>query len=149
DNGNPANAQLNGPSCVLPVGADVVFICDRGNHVIRKVQGGVITTVAGVGASAGFNGDGNALQTLFNHPSDIAFDAAGNLGSSDGDNNRIRRLNTDGTVTTLAGTGATGYAGENVLATGSSIAGPAGITVAPNGTVVFAEGEADRIRGII
>jgi len=148
DNGPAVAAQLQFPACVLVGPGDVVYICDKANNRIRRVQGGVITTVAGSGV-AGFSGDGPATAAALNEPEDAAFDATGRIVFSDQGNNRVRVLDlAAGTVTTIAGTGVAGYGGEGVPATAASIAAPAGVAVAADGRVIFGERDADRVRAI-
>jgi uncharacterized protein (TIGR03437 family) len=87
-----------------PVG-NLVF-CDSTNHVIRRVRtDGIIETIAGTGVS-GYSGDGGAAsQALLNYPKQPRYDAAGNLYFYDSGNQRIRRIDTNGIVTTIAGNG--------------------------------------------
>ena len=88
-----------------------LFIADGHNHRIRRVDPqGIITTVAGIGSEgadgAGFGGDGGpAVEAQLNLPQDVAVDGAGNLFIADTDNNRVRRVDPAGTITTVAGTG--------------------------------------------
>jgi hypothetical protein len=90
-----------------------MFIADGGNDVIRKVNvQGIISTVAGNG-TAGFSGDGGpATSAQLYSPYAVVFDKAGNMYIPDNVNNRIRKVSTDGTITTFAGTGAKGYTGD-------------------------------------
>ena len=85
-------------------GAGNLYIADGGNHRIRKVNSaGVISTVAGSGAQ-GFGGDGGAATAaLLNFPIDVAPDALGNLYIAEWVNNRIRKVDSDGNITTVAG----------------------------------------------
>jgi sugar lactone lactonase YvrE len=90
-----------------------LLIADVYNNVIRKVdRAGVITTVAGTG-QAGFSGDGGpATQAQLRKPYGLLFDQAQNLLITDSENNRIRRVGRDGIITTIAGSGVQGYAGD-------------------------------------
>src|SRR5512137_2030039 len=100
DNGPATAAALNFPSCVAIGPGDVVFICDKANHRIRKVQGGVISTVAGTGVP-GFTGDGTATAVALNQPDDAAI-ANGILYFTDQENNRLRQVDlATGALTTL------------------------------------------------
>src|ERR1041385_2749995 len=109
DNGRAAAAQLHSPSGIAFDGAGNLYIADQLNHRIRKVgPDGTIATVAGNG-SAGYSGDGGkATAPSLNGPMDVASDSAGNLYIADTLNHRIRRVDTGGTITTLAGTGTPG-----------------------------------------
>src|SRR6185369_17052018 len=98
-----------------------IYIADTDNQRIRKVAAnGIITTVAGDGKQ-GYSGDSDpsknltvlARQSSLNSPQQAIPDAAGNLYISDFGNNRIRKVATDGTIFTFAGTGVSGFAGEN------------------------------------
>ena len=145
DNGPATSAALNFPSCVAVGPGDVIFICDKANERIRKVQGGIITTVAGTGV-AGFSGDGIATAVALKEPEDIAI-AGGILYFSDQENNRLRQINlANGMLTTLAGTGPSGFAGENVPGASSTLASPMGVAIASDGRILFAERDAHRLR---
>jgi streptogramin lyase len=104
DGGPATSARLNYPKGteIAPDGS--LYIADNNNHRVRRVdlQTGIITTVAGTG-SAGFSGDGGpATAAKLNEPRNIAFDSAGRLYIVDQNNGRIRRVGTDGTITTIA-----------------------------------------------
>jgi sugar lactone lactonase YvrE len=147
DNGPAAAAALQFPSCVAVGPGDVVYICDKANNRIRKVQGGIITTVAGTGVP-GFTGDGVATAVALKEPEDIAI-AGGILYFSDQENNRIRQIDLgNNALTTLAGTGPSGFGGENVPGASSTLASPMGLAIASDGRVVFAERDAHRVRAL-
>lgn len=147
DNGPAAAAALAFPACVLVAPGDVVYICDKANHRLRKVQNGIITTVAGTGTK-GFNGDGPGLTVTLNEPEDLIL-VNGNLVFSDQENNRIRQLNlANGAVTTLAGTGPSGFGGENVPAATATLASPMGLAATSDGRILFAERDAHRLRAL-
>ena len=90
------------------------YIADAGNNVIRKVNSaGIITTIAGNG-TRGYSGDGGpATAAQLNKPADIAFDNVGNIYICDTYNNVIRKINTSGIISTIAGYGDLGYSGDN------------------------------------
>jgi sugar lactone lactonase YvrE len=147
ENGNATGAQLNFPSCIVFAPGDVAYICDKANHRIRRVQNGTITTVAGTGAP-GFSGDGPGATTALNEPED-AIVVGGNLVFSDQENNRIRQLNlATNAVTTIAGTGPSGFAGDNVPAASSTLASPMGLAAAADGRILFAERDSHRVRAL-
>jgi sugar lactone lactonase YvrE len=146
-NGGALVAHFNAPSCVLPIDADSFYVCDSLNHVIRRVDGATVRTVAGTG-TAGF-ADGPAATAQFNNPINLAFDAAGNLLIVDRDNNRLRVLDLgSNTVSTIGGTGEETVSADGQPAATSPISGPSGITLAPDGRVVFAEEGSHRVRAI-
>jgi sugar lactone lactonase YvrE len=148
DGGPAAGAQLAFPACVLIAPGDVLYVCDKGNHVIRRISGGIITTVAGVPGSGGFNGDGVATATQLFEPEDLALAPDGSLILADARNNRVRQIVVGGNVTTLAGTGTSAFAGDDVPAASSPLAAPFGVAVRSDGTVFIAERDAERVRAI-
>ncbi len=88
-----------------------LYIADAGNHRIRKVSNGVITTVAGNG-TLGYSGDGGlATIAQLNSPSGISVDSAGNLYIADTKNNAVRKV-INGVITTIAGNGTAGFSGD-------------------------------------
>ena len=131
DNILATTAELNDPTCIAIDTAGNLYIVDRGNNRIRKVtaSSGIITTIAGTGI-AGFSGD-NGIATLaqINYPYGIAIDTLGNIFFSDGDNARIRKIDTSGIITTIAGNGIYGYNGDSIMATAAEFESPGGITV--------------------
>ena len=114
DGGPATAAQLYAPAGVALDGAGNLYIADLLNHRIRKVDSaGVITTVAGSGevgfGEGGFGGDGGpATAAQLNFPEGVALDGAGNLYISDTRNQRIRKVDAAGVITTVAGYGPTG-----------------------------------------
>ena len=104
DGGPATSAQLNCASGVVTDAAGDFFIADYLNNRIRKVDAaGIITTIAGTG-TPGFTGDGGpALSAEINLPNDVDLDAAGNLYIADSGNNRVRKIDTTGVITTVVG----------------------------------------------
>jgi hypothetical protein len=110
--------QATAAALYYPVGVDFdatgnLFISDESNNRIRKVSTiGVINTVVGNGTS-GYNGDGGqATSTALCYPSGVCFDPSGNMFISDSENNRIRKVNTLGIISTIAGNGTVGNSGD-------------------------------------
>lgn len=146
DGGAPAGARLNQPLDVAIDTAGRVLIADTGNHRIRRVVNNVITTVAGSGA-AGYQGEGaDALKLAFSNPAAVAGDASGNIYVGDTDNSRIRRVAPNGAVTTMAGTGVSGFSGDNGPAVRARISGPQDVVVEAGGTLLSVEAANLRIR---
>ncbi len=144
DNGPAAAAQLSYPDGVAVDAAGNLYITDTDNNRIRKVSGGVITTVAGNGAE-GFSGDnGPATSAQLGWPYSVAVDAAGNLYIADTFNNRIRKVS-NGVITTLGGDGTFGFSGDNVAATSAAVS-PSGVAVDSAGRVYVADNVNNRIR---
>lgn len=149
DGGFATLAELNYPAGITLDGLGNLYIADRINHLIRKVNSsGIITTVAG-NDTAGYNGDtGLATLAKLNYPSDVAVDAAGNIYISDYGNNRIRKVNTSGFISTIAGTGALGYSGDGGLATAAQIDIPEGVAIDALGNIYIADCGNQRIRKV-
>ena len=117
-------ARFNNPQGIAAVGTDL-YVADAGNHAIRKVTAaGVVTTIAGLPGTPGFvNGTGTVAR--FNTPRGIATDGS-SLFVSDSGNHAIRKISIlTGAVTTLAGTGASGYANTPA----ATFNGPEGVAV--------------------
>jgi sugar lactone lactonase YvrE len=149
DGGAATNASLYYPTGLALDGKGNLFIADYFNNVIRKVDAnGIITTVAGTN-SAGFSGDGGpATNAMFSDPRAVAVDARGNLFIADLGNERVRKVDTNGIVTTYAGTNAYGFGGDGGPATNAILWGPAGVTVDTNGALFISDSSNNRIRKV-
>lgn len=113
DGGLAKNAELYYPVGLHFDNFDNLYIADDGNHVIRKVSpSGIISTIAGNGTS-GFSGDGGiATDAQLNLPTGVTTDQFGNVYIADYFNHRIRKVNTSGIISTIAGNGFLGYSGD-------------------------------------
>jgi sugar lactone lactonase YvrE len=142
-------AELNCPFGVAVDSAGNLYIADERNQRIRKVDAsGIITTVAGNG-TAGYNGDNiAATRAELNYPAGVAVDSAGNLYIADERNQRIRKVDANGTITTVAGNGTAGYNGDNVGATSAELNYPAGVAVDSAGKLYIADFANRRIRKV-
>jgi streptogramin lyase len=100
--GASGSALFNSPLGITIATNGAVFVADGGNHCIRKISGGNVTTFAGSPQVWG-NADGSGTNAQFNGPCGLKFDALGNLSVSDANNNTIRKISTNGIVTTFAG----------------------------------------------
>ncbi len=151
DNGPATAAELNNPASVAIDAAGDIFIADFSNNRIREVNHatGVNTTVAGNG-TAGYSGDiGPAPAAELFGPAGVAVDAAGNLFIADSYNNRIREVNhATGVISTVAGSGAQGYRGDNGPATAAGLSGPEGVAVDATGDLFIADTHNGRIREV-
>ena len=108
----------------------------------------IITTIAGTGAAA-YGGDGGPATTaILNNPYGIAVDPSGNIFIADYANNRIRKINSAGIITTIAGTGFSGFTGDGGPATNAKIYAPRGITSDNAGNIFFSDYANNRIRKI-
>jgi sugar lactone lactonase YvrE len=147
DSGLATSAELNAPSGVAVDAAGDVYIADSGNNRIRKVSGGVITTVAGNGKQD-FSGDsGQATSAELNAPGGVAVDSAGNLYIVDVNNNRIRKVS-NGTIITVAGNGTQGPGGDSGQATGAQLFLPEAIAVDSAGSLYIADDFNQRVRKV-
>ena len=147
DGGPAVEAELDNPSGVAVDGTGNLYIADTFNQRIRKVDStGTITTVAGTG-ELGFRGDGGpAVEAELDNPSGVAVDGAGNLYIADTDNQRIRKVDSSGVITTIAGTGEFGFGGDEGLATAAQLAFPRGVAVDGTGNLYIADTVNNRIR---
>ena len=134
DNGPATSAQLYNPTGVAMDSTGNLYIADMNNDRIRKVSGGVITTVAGGGTSFGDNGPATSAQ--LNGPADVAVDSAGNLYIADSWNNRIRKV-VKGVIATVAGGGTS--LGDNGPASSAQLNDPSGVAVDSAGNLYIAD----------
>ena len=160
EDGIPATeARLNWPTGVAVDAEDNVFIADSYNGVIRKVNAeGTITTIAGSGRIYGFGvmeddedvgDDGPATEAKLDWPTALAVDAEGNVYIADRGHDRIRKVDTAGIITTIAGTGERGFSGDDGPAAEAQIDGAAGITLDEEyGYAYIADTGNNRIRRI-
>ncbi|HEY1212349.1 MAG TPA: Ig-like domain repeat protein [Bryobacteraceae bacterium] len=142
-------APLNSPAALCYDSAGNFYIADQNNNIIRKVDtAGLLTTVAGTGEQ-GFDGDGgSATQATLDSPAGVAIDASGNLYISDTRNQRVRKVSTNGTISTIAGTGVAGFSGDGGVATVAMISLPTAIAVDSAGNIFFADSNNNRVREI-
>lgn len=149
DGGNALDAMLNAPRGLVADAEGNLYIADQNHHRVRRVdRGGVITTVAGTG-EAGYSGDGGpATLARLNQPAYLALDAAGNLYVTDLGNNRIRRIDRSGVITTVAGSGERGVGGEGTPALTTPLALPGRVAVDAAGNLYIPEQGANRVRRV-
>jgi sugar lactone lactonase YvrE len=139
--GPAASAKFNLPSGLVVDASGTIYIADTSNNKIRKLQGGVVSTVAGTGAFG--NADGPAASAAFDLPQGLAEDASGNLYIADSGNYEIRELS-GGQVTTLAGMPLTGHADGPALS--ASFYMPTGIAVDASGNIYIADNGNSELR---
>jgi hypothetical protein len=149
DGGVATSAVLNYPTAVAVDSAGNVYIADSNNHHIREIKSGTISTVAGDGEQF-FSGDGGlATAAGLDSPNGVAVDSAFNIYIGDTHNQRVRLVTfTTGIITTLAGTGVKTYTADGVAANTSALARPRGLAIAPNGTLLIADSDNDRVRSV-
>jgi uncharacterized protein (TIGR03437 family) len=139
DNGAASRAHFANPRDVSFDQAGNMYTADQLNHRIRKITpGGVVTTVAGTGYE-GFSPDGTpALSADLDTPQSVVLDPKGNIVFADTYNNRIRRIRTDGTIETIAGTGVFNHTGDGSLATQAALQSPDLLVYDSSGNLYFA-----------
>ena len=163
DGGQATDAMLwfgesSSSSGVAVDGMGNVYVADTRNHRVRRIDSaGVITTIAGTGEPDPYfgypyanpeSGDGGlATEVALTHPRGVAADAAGNAYVIDGSNYRVRRINSAGVITTIAGTGEPGYSGDGGLATHAAV-NAMGVAVDAMGNVYLADTWNHRVRRI-
>jgi sugar lactone lactonase YvrE len=148
DGGRATSAQLNEPYGIAVDDAGNLYIADGVNRRIRKVDAnGIITTIAGNGA-IGFNGDGIAATDAAIDVTNVTVSASGIVYITDGYNNRVRVVTTDGMITTIAGNGSPSYSGDGGPATDAALNSPADLKVDTFGNVYIADLLNNRVRKV-
>lgn len=149
DNGPATNATLASPFGIAVDASGAIFISDAGAHVIRRVAtDGSITTYAGTG-KAGFSGDnGPANAAQLNAPNSLAIDLNGNLLICDRGNNRVRKIDLSGTITTIAGNGNPTSSGDGGPATQAAVNSPFAIAADVDGGIFLVTSGGARLRRI-
>lgn len=149
DGGPATAAQLNQPYGVAVDTAGNVYVADYGNNRVRRIgANGTITTIAGNG-QARLAGDGVvAVSAPLLTPRNVAADGLGNLYISEFTGHRVRKLTPDGQITTAAGIGIAGYAGDNGPATSAQLNFPAGLALDHAGALYIADSGNYRVREV-
>jgi sugar lactone lactonase YvrE len=142
-------AQLYETSGIVVDGAGNIYIADTGNDKIRKINSaGIITTFAGNG-TGGFTGDGaQATAAELNNPIAMVFDATGNMYIADFFNNRIRKIDLSGIITTIAGNGTGGFNGDGGQASAAELYHPKWVSLDATGNVYIADQQNYSVRKI-
>jgi uncharacterized protein (TIGR03437 family) len=138
DNGPAGSALVYDPDGVAVDVAGNLYIADTSNNRIRKVAGGIITTIAGNGTSGYLGDNGPAMNAMLAAPESVAVDASGNLYIADTGNNRVRKIS-GGTITTVAGNGTGNILGDNGPAASAVLSDPNGVAVDRSGNVYIAD----------
>ena len=145
--GTGGSALFNYPFGLAVDAAGNVYVADNGSSTIRKItSGGTVTTFAGSGGVTG-SGDGAASAARFDHPSAVAVDAAGNVYVIDTSNQTVRKINTNGNVSTLAGS-PTVVGRADGAGAAASFFYPGGIAVTGGGAVYVADTGNHSLRAI-
>ncbi len=149
DGGPATSAMLFFPSGIAVDASGNLYIADRANARIRRVSpSGTINTVAGNGVR-GFSGDGGpATSASLHDPNSAIVDGAGNLYLADTENHRVRKVTAAGVISTIAGNGVQGFAGDGKPATESSLCRPSGLALDSAGGLYIYDSCNYRIRRI-
>ena len=150
DDGPATQAMLASPIAVTASANGDLYIADHRNSRICKVDAstGIITTVAGSGEQ-GFHGDcGPAIQAAISLPRDVALDADRTLYIADGANNRIRKVDPHGMITTIAGTGRSEFSGDGGPARNANLSMPYSIALDRDGNLYIVDTGNYRVRRI-
>lgn len=149
DGGPGVQAKLSSPTRLARDRQGNLYFCDTDNHAIRRVDGhGMITTFAGTGVE-GFSGDGGfAAAAQFSTPYGLCFAPNGDLYVADTGNHVIRRIDSAGIVTSVVGTGAAGFTGDEGPAGQAQLNGPSGVIFDDNGSMWIADSLNNRVRRV-
>jgi len=138
-------ASFNFPTVVTNYDLNSILVVDRSNHKIRKITSdGTVTTIAGTGAFGAL--DGPALTATFRYPDGAVTDSQGNIFISDQSNHKIRKIDTNGIVSTFAGSGVAGFSDGS--GTTAKFYYPAGMGIDANDNLYVADYSNHRIRKI-
>ncbi len=149
DGGPATSALLDGPTDLAFDSSGNLYVACQWNASVRKIDtGGTITRFAGNG-NGGFAGDGGqATSAQVDRPNGVAVDSSGNVFIADRFNNRVRKVATNGVITTVAGTGTAGYSGDGGAATSAKLNEPSRVAVGPDGTLYIADRGSDAVRAV-
>ncbi|MCX6603177.1 MAG: hypothetical protein NTV52_06245 [Acidobacteria bacterium] len=149
DGPNASSRLLNNPTGMIVGANGDLYIADRDNHRVRKVTcSGVISTVAGNGTAVSLGDGGLATLAGVVSPTSVAFDLAGNLYVSESGNGKIRRVSPAGTLSTFAGTGTRGFAGDGGPAVAAQLGAIQALAIDSTGNVFVADPDNRRVRRI-
>ncbi len=125
-----------------------IYVAEYSNNKVRKItQAGVVTTFAGLTSNATGSSDGTGTAAGFYYPNALAIDSSGNIYVADSGNNKIRKITSNGVVTSFAGSGVPSYGdGAGTIA---KFFGPSGLTVNNNGVIYVTDSYNNRIRKIV
>ena len=148
DGTSATTAEISGPFGICVDRANNIYIDDRSNSRIRKIDvSGIITTVAGNGNST-YSGDEIPATAAQLDPFAIALDDSGNLVVADFMNSRIRKIDHAGTIHTIAGNGIAGFSGDGTLAMAAEISFPEGVTYDLCGNLFIADFNNKKVRKV-
>lgn len=146
DGGPASEAQFVELAGIAVARDGAIYVSDDMAHRVRVIRDGVIDTFAGSGVQ-GYQGDGGpARDAALDAPTALALDAAGNVYVADALRDVVRKIAPDGTISTVAGTGERGFAGDDAPGIAAQLAGPEGIAVAGDGTLYIGDRLNSRVR---
>lgn len=154
DGGPATAAELFSPTGVAVDRFGNLYIADGVNNVVRKVNAvGIISTIAGtpytIGGTGGFSGDGGpATAAKFNYAFSLSVDVNGNIYVADVGNNRIRKIDNSGIITTVAGNGTEGFSGDRGPAIYAELDGPDGVAIDASGNLYISDANNQHIRKV-
>jgi uncharacterized protein (TIGR03437 family) len=149
DDGPAANGRFSFPNSVAVAPDGALIIVDGSSQKIRRIFNGTITSIAGARFESGFAGDGGpAVNARLSNPWGVAVDPAGNIYFADRQNHRVRRIDTRGVITTVAGNGRAGFSGDGGPATAASLNTPHAVAITPDGELLIADFSNNRIRAV-
>ncbi|MGH9023480.1 MAG: hypothetical protein ACRDV9_10340 [Acidimicrobiia bacterium] len=152
DDGPATEAEVTEPRTISLDGNGSLYISEGSEAEVSRIRKvdprGKITRLAGTGV-VGFNGDGPARNTMLNHPRGLAVDTVGNVYIADSENYLIRKVDTSGNLTTIAGTGEPGKDGDGGPAKDAQVSLARGVAVDRNGDLLVADTGNNRIRRIV
>jgi len=150
DGGQATAATLNAPNGIYVDNGGNVYVSNTNSHTVRKINGttGIITTIAGTGGVSGASGDGGpATACKLYAPLGITGDAAGNLYICDQLNYKVRKINgSNGTITTIAGTGSNYFSGDGGPGTAARMSTPRGVALDRSNNLYIADGPNGAVR---
>lgn len=142
--GTGSNAQFSNPTGIAIDSENNIYVADQNNHKIRKITpNGVVSTFAG--STSGFT-DGTGSEAQFNRPTELTIDSQDNIYITDKNNHSIRKITSNGVVTTLAGNGTAGTVDDTGVI--AQFNNPIGLTIDPQNNIYIADSENNRIRKI-
>jgi uncharacterized protein (TIGR03437 family) len=147
-NGPALEQSLFNPVRIAVDNSGGLYIADQSSNCIRKVVNGNMTTVAGTGQASFFGDDGPATQAALHSPTAVFVDSLGNLWITDQFNHRIRKVDTNNVITTIAGSGQVGFSGDGRSPILASLNYPGGLVVDTSGNLFFADDQNFRVRKV-
>jgi sugar lactone lactonase YvrE len=148
DGGLATAAALNQPVALALDATGALLVCDQGNERVRRISAGQIATIAGNGVQ-GFAGDGGAATSAeLNEPSGVAARPDGRVFIADTNNQRVRVVGINGTISTFAGTGIAGIHGDGGPASAAQLSRPVGLVIDAATNVFVADENSHRLRRI-